>query len=69
MEIEEATTSSSTSFMALKEMCIVRLPSLVVTIETGHLKHTLPMLFLESSFQLSVANWSSQVIIYYLYDH
>lgn len=54
---------SSSGTPPLKEMCIVRLPSLIITIETGHLRHTLPMLFLESSFQLSLSNWSSQMCV------
>lgn len=60
MDLISTTTTLAAS--PLKEMCIVRLPSLVIMIETGYQKHALPMLILESSFQMSVSNWSSQVI-------
>lgn len=46
----------------LKELCIVSMPSFVLTLEAGVGNKTLPMLLLESSFQGNVNDWSSQVI-------
>lgn len=60
---EETPTYASEDLMPLKELCIVRLPSLIITIETGSQGNTLPMLFFESCFQINVNNWSSQVNI------
>lgn len=44
-----------------KEICLVNIPMIVVTIEAGVGNKTLPMLILESGFQGKIANWSSQV--------
>ncbi|XP_031336343.1 vacuolar protein sorting-associated protein 13 isoform X2 [Photinus pyralis] len=47
----------------LSELCIVSIPSVVITIEAGVGNKTLPMLLLNSSFQGNVHDWSSQLYI------
>lgn len=45
----------------LDEVCLVSVPSLVITVEAGVGTKTLPMLLLESNLQANVRNWSSSV--------
>lgn len=49
----------------LQELCIITVPSIVFTIEAGVGNKTLPMLMLETGFQGSAKNWSSQVCSHY----
>lgn len=55
--------SSLSSTSKLKELCIVAMPSFVLTLEAGVGNKTLPMLLLESSFHGSVNDWSSQMTV------
>lgn len=43
------------------EMCILRAPSIVITVEAGVGSQTLPMILVDIGFQGSVADWSTQV--------
>lgn len=45
----------------LKEICLISMPTLIITVEAGIGNKTLPMLMLKSGFQGNVKNWSSQV--------
>nr|CAI5824993.1 unnamed protein product [Callosobruchus analis] len=45
----------------LQELCIVSIPTIIVTVEAGVGNKTLPMLMLETGFKGSVKNWSSQL--------
>jgi vacuolar protein sorting-associated protein 13A/C len=44
------------------EKCIVEVPSMSIIIENG-LGHTIPLLFLETSMNATVSNWSSEIEI------
>nr|XP_022907818.1 vacuolar protein sorting-associated protein 13-like isoform X1 [Onthophagus taurus] len=45
------------------EICIVRLPRIVITVEIGEGKGTLPVLTLESSFEGHIQDWSADMLI------
>ncbi|KAL3279818.1 hypothetical protein HHI36_017325 [Cryptolaemus montrouzieri] len=47
----------------LEELCIVNMPSIILTLEAGEGQKTLPMLLFESSFNGNIRNWSSQLNI------
>lgn len=47
----------------LEEICLVSVPSVVITLEAGVGNKTVPMLLVELSLQATVNNWSSQVSI------
>ncbi|KAF5289221.1 hypothetical protein FQR65_LT00109 [Abscondita terminalis] len=61
--MEKETFSSGEATEKLKELCIISVPSLVITVEAGVGNKTLPMLLLDSSFHGSIHNWSSQLYI------
>lgn len=63
---EDATLLSSVEESApvLDEICIISVPSVVITVEAGVGTKTLPMLLLESNLQAHVRNWSSSVSVY-----
>jgi hypothetical protein len=46
---------------AKPELCLVDVPSIIVIIEAGSGVHTIPMLYLETSLEARVNNWSSEV--------
>lgn len=60
---EDATllTAPEDSKPVLDEICIISVPSMVITVEAGVGTKTLPMLLLESNLQAHVRNWSSSV--------
>lgn len=45
----------------LEEICLVSVPSVVITLEAGVGNKTVPMLLVQSSLQATVNNWSSQL--------
>lgn len=45
----------------LEELCIISVPSIIVTIEAGIGNKTVPMILLETSLKGIARNWSSQV--------
>ncbi|CAH1965913.1 unnamed protein product [Acanthoscelides obtectus] len=45
----------------LQELCIISIPTIIVTVEAGVGNKTLPMLMLETGLKGSVKNWSSQL--------
>lgn len=47
----------------LEEICLVSVPSVVITLEAGVGNKTVPMLLVESSLQATVHNWSSQLSV------
>lgn len=47
----------------LEEICLLSVPSVVITLEAGVGNKTVPMLLVELSLQATVNNWSSQVSI------
>lgn len=63
LEIDEDWYLAKTPTPAAKlnEMCLVNIPSIVVTVEAGVKNQTLPMILLESKVQATIGNWSSQV--------
>lgn len=52
------------STLKKRELCILTIPSLVLTLEAGVGNKTLPMLLLESSFQGNINDWSSEVGVF-----
>lgn len=46
---------------AKEEKCIVEVPSIAIIIENGVGVHTIPMLFIETSMDAQVSNWSSEM--------
>lgn len=59
----EATEESvaTTAKPILQEMCIISMPSIVITVEAGVANKTVPFLLLETSLKGSAKNWSSQL--------
>lgn len=55
--------SMSLAPIAKEEKCIVEVPSIAIIIENGIGVHTIPMLFIETSMDASIANWSSEMAI------
>ncbi|XP_017782476.1 PREDICTED: vacuolar protein sorting-associated protein 13C isoform X2 [Nicrophorus vespilloides] len=47
----------------LSELCIVNMPSILLTLEAGVGNNTFPMLLLQSSFDGRIHDWSSQIFI------
>ena len=45
------------------ELCIVEVPSIAIIIENGYGVHTIPMLFIETSMDAQIANWSSDMSV------
>jgi hypothetical protein len=43
------------------EICILRAPSVVITMEAGVGNQTLPLILMDIGFQGSVVDWSTQV--------
>lgn len=54
---------SSDIQLEVDELAIINAPSLIITLETGTGKDTLPMLLLESSFEAEVRHWSTNMNI------
>lgn len=48
---------------AKEEKCIVEVPSIAIIIENGVGVHTIPMLFIETSMDAQISNWSSEMKI------
>lgn len=48
----------------MREACVVQIPSIILTLETGTGSKPLPMLLLESGFEVNISNWSSQVDVF-----
>lgn len=46
-----------------EEKCIIEVPSIAIIIENGIGVHTIPMLFIETSMDAQVSNWSSEMKI------
>lgn len=55
--------STSTAPVEKEEKCVVEVPSIAIIIENGIGVHTIPMLFIETSMDAQIANWSSQMAI------
>lgn len=47
--------------IAKEEKCVVEVPSIAIIIENGFGVHTIPMLFIETSMDAQVSNWSSEM--------
>ncbi|CAG9772493.1 unnamed protein product [Ceutorhynchus assimilis] len=59
-DIFEVSTTTANK-MSLQELCIVSMPSIVITLEAGVANKTVPFLLFETSLKASVKNWSSQL--------
>ncbi|XP_075230691.1 vacuolar protein sorting 13C isoform X2 [Lycorma delicatula] len=57
----EVSTTKESSNEDVSEICLISIPTIVITIEAGIGSHTLPMLLLESSVKGTVNDWSSQL--------
>lgn len=44
-----------------EEKCVVEVPSIAIIIENGVGVHTIPMLFIETSMDAQISNWSSEM--------
>lgn len=64
-KIEEAEDALSVYTLppVKEEKCIVEVPSIAIIIENGVGIHTIPMLFIETSMDAKVLNWSSEMEI------
>ncbi|KAJ8953002.1 hypothetical protein NQ318_015363 [Aromia moschata] len=62
-ELNQTISNTEIARPALQELCIISMPSVVITIEAGVGNKTLPMLLLETSFKGSARNWSSQMSV------
>ncbi|XP_052870380.1 intermembrane lipid transfer protein Vps13 [Anopheles cruzii] len=61
---EDALSFESLATAEVKEeKCFIDIPSISLIVETGLATNTIPMLFIETSLQGSVANWSSDMKI------
>jgi hypothetical protein len=61
-EGEDALSLASFSMEEVKpELCVVDVPSIVIIIEAGSGVHTIPMLYVATSLEAKVNNWSSEV--------
>jgi vacuolar protein sorting-associated protein 13A/C len=60
---QAATEAASPAKPPSQEMCIISMPSVIVTVEAGVGNKTLPMLIIETSLKGSVCNWSSQLSV------
>lgn len=45
----------------LQELCIISMPSIVITVEAGVANKTVPFLLFETTLRGSAKNWSSQL--------
>lgn len=68
MQVDEAFDALSLESFSIgaavkEEKCIVEVPSIAIIIENGVGVHTIPMLFIETSMDAQVANWSSEMKI------
>lgn len=43
------------------ELCVVKFPEIILVLESGSGRTTMPILYLDSFFEVSVTNWSSAV--------
>lgn len=62
-EVFETVSVVESKTKILNEICFVRLPALIITVEAGVGNKTLPMLLMESHFDGKIRNWSSNVRI------
>ncbi|XP_050092629.1 intermembrane lipid transfer protein Vps13 isoform X2 [Anopheles aquasalis] len=61
---QDALSLESVGIMDTKEeKCLIDIPSIALIVETGIGTNTIPMLYIETSLQGSVANWSSEMKI------
>uniref|UniRef100_A0A182FL84 Vacuolar protein sorting-associated protein 13 n=1 Tax=Anopheles albimanus TaxID=7167 RepID=A0A182FL84_ANOAL len=61
---QDALSLESVGIMDKKEeKCLIDIPSISLIVETGIGTNTIPMLYIETSLQGSVANWSSEMKI------
>lgn len=44
-----------------EELCVIEVPSIAIIIENGVGVHTIPMLFIETSMDAQISNWSSEM--------
>lgn len=56
--IAEVATTTKT---ILQELCIISMPSIVITVEAGVANKTVPFLLFETTLRGSAKNWSSQL--------
>ncbi|KAF7282566.1 hypothetical protein GWI33_002356 [Rhynchophorus ferrugineus] len=63
VEATEEEMEKITEKTPLQELCIISMPSLVITVEAGVGNKTLPMLLFETSLKGSARNWSSQMSV------
>ena len=66
IRVEEAEDALSYMSLALEpahkeEKCVIEVPSISIIIENGIGVHTIPMLFIETSMEAQVTNWSSEM--------
>ncbi|KAF5306759.1 hypothetical protein FQA39_LY01517 [Lamprigera yunnana] len=61
MEIVKTTDDKTVD--KLKELCIVSMPSLILTVEAGIGNKTLPLLLVDLNFQGTINDWSSQLYV------
>lgn len=61
----DALSMDSMSIAALpkEEKCVVEVPSIAIIIENGVGVHTIPLLFLETSMNAQISNWTSKMEI------
>ncbi|KAK9701873.1 SHR-binding domain of vacuolar-sorting associated protein 13, partial [Popillia japonica] len=62
-EVFETVSVVESKTKILNEICFVRLPALIITVEAGVGNKTLPMLLMESHFDGKIRNWSSNMIM------
>uniref|UniRef100_A0A2M4CVW7 Putative vacuolar protein n=1 Tax=Anopheles darlingi TaxID=43151 RepID=A0A2M4CVW7_ANODA len=61
---QDALSLESVGIMDTKaEKCLIDIPSIALIVETGIGTNTIPMLYIETSLQGSIANWSSEMKI------
>lgn len=59
----EVERKASIGRQPVQEMCLISMPSIIVTLEAGVGNKTLPMLIVESSLKGNVNNWSTQLTV------
>ncbi|KAI4459978.1 vacuolar protein sorting-associated protein vps13 [Holotrichia oblita] len=62
-EVDEDLGVVESKVKKLNEICFVRVPALIITVEAGIGNKTLPMLLMESHFDGKIKNWSSNMVM------
>lgn len=63
LEAIESTENTVLRKKTLEEMCIISVPSIIVTIEAGVGNKTVPMILMETSLKGTAKNWSTQLVL------